>query len=56
MFDERWSTAITIRCVPLLASLSETAIDVLIDGVAQITSPYSAVALHHFHGAATRSA
>lgn len=37
-----------------LASLSESAIEVLIDAVGQITSPYSAVALHHFHGAATR--
>ncbi|MDT5025396.1 MAG: hypothetical protein QOE61_1822, partial [Micromonosporaceae bacterium] len=37
-----------------LPALSEEAAEVLIDTAGRITSPHSGLALHHFHGAATR--
>jgi FAD/FMN-containing dehydrogenase len=37
-----------------LPALSEEAAEILIDTAGRITSPYSVLALHHFHGAATR--
>ncbi|MBF9133841.1 FAD-binding oxidoreductase [Plantactinospora sp. S1510] len=37
-----------------LADLSEPAVEVLLDAATEASSPYSALAVHHFHGAATR--
>ncbi|MFF5057231.1 FAD-binding oxidoreductase [Micromonospora sp. NPDC000663] len=37
-----------------LPALSDGAVDTLVDAARWVSSPYSAVALHHFHGAATR--
>lgn len=37
-----------------LPALTDGAVDTLVDAARQVSSPYSAVALHHFHGAATR--
>ncbi|MGI5215186.1 FAD-binding oxidoreductase [Plantactinospora sp. CA-290183] len=37
-----------------LAELSEPAVEVLLDAALTVSSPYSALAVHHFHGAATR--
>ncbi|MET8084289.1 FAD-binding protein [Micromonospora sp. NPDC005237] len=37
-----------------LPPLADGAVDALVDAARQVTSPFSALALHHFHGAATR--
>ncbi|MEV0215541.1 FAD-binding oxidoreductase [Micromonospora sp. NPDC050695] len=37
-----------------LPGLTDGAVDTLVDAARQVSSPHSAVALHHFHGAATR--
>ncbi|MBM7489860.1 hypothetical protein JOD64_001082 [Micromonospora luteifusca] len=37
-----------------LPALTDGAVDVLVDAARQVSSPFSALALHHFHGAATR--
>ncbi|MGW3888585.1 FAD-binding oxidoreductase [Micromonospora chokoriensis] len=37
-----------------LPALTDSAVDVFVDAARQVSSPFSAVALHHFHGAATR--
>ena len=39
-----------------LAELSDDAASILIDAARSVSSPFSAVALHHFHGAAARVA
>ncbi|SCG46282.1 FAD-binding oxidoreductase [Micromonospora coxensis] len=39
-----------------LPGLSDDAVAVLVDAARRVTSPYSAIALHHFHGAAARVA
>ena len=39
-----------------LAELSDDAASILIDAARSVSSPFSAVALHHFHGAAARIA
>jgi FAD/FMN-containing dehydrogenase len=43
-----------LRRTRWLPALSEPAVEVLSAAAEQISSPYSAIALHHFHGAATR--
>ncbi|SCF01689.1 FAD-binding oxidoreductase [Micromonospora chokoriensis] len=37
-----------------LPALTDSAVDVLVDAARQVSSPFSALAVHHFHGAATR--
>ncbi|MEU7972724.1 BBE domain-containing protein [Micromonospora sp. NPDC049089] len=37
-----------------LPALTDGAVDTLVDAARQVTSPFSALAVHHFHGAATR--
>ncbi|MGA5308967.1 FAD-binding oxidoreductase [Micromonospora taraxaci] len=37
-----------------LPTLTDSAVDVLVDAARQVSSPFSALAVHHFHGAATR--
>jgi hypothetical protein len=37
-----------------LPALTGSAVDVLVDAARQVSSPFSALAVHHFHGAATR--
>jgi len=37
-----------------LPALTDGAVDTLVDAARQLTSPFSALAVHHFHGAATR--
>ncbi|MEU7801171.1 FAD-binding oxidoreductase [Micromonospora arborensis] len=37
-----------------LPALTDGAVDALVDAARQVSSPFSALALHHFHGAATR--
>ncbi|MGW2623871.1 FAD-binding oxidoreductase [Micromonospora taraxaci] len=37
-----------------LPALTDGAVDVLVDAARQVSSPFSALAVHHFHGAATR--
>ncbi|MDG4840550.1 FAD-binding oxidoreductase [Micromonospora sp. WMMD967] len=37
-----------------LPALTDGAADVIIDAARQVSSPFAALALHHFHGAATR--
>lgn len=37
-----------------LPALTDGAVDTLVDAARQVSSPFSAVAVHHFHGAATR--
>jgi FAD/FMN-containing dehydrogenase len=46
-----WHWEIRTRSLPVL---TPGAVDAIIRAVARKTSPYSAVAFHHFHGAATR--
>ncbi|MEV4764809.1 FAD-binding oxidoreductase [Micromonospora chokoriensis] len=37
-----------------LPALTDSAADVIVDAARQVSSPFSALAVHHFHGAATR--
>lgn len=37
-----------------LPALTDGAVDTLVDAARQVTSPFSALAVHHFHGAASR--
>ncbi|MFI6257311.1 FAD-binding oxidoreductase [Micromonospora zamorensis] len=37
-----------------LPALTASTVDVLVDAARQVSSPFSALAVHHFHGAATR--
>ncbi|MEU7922765.1 FAD-binding oxidoreductase [Micromonospora zamorensis] len=37
-----------------LPALTDSTVDVLVDAARQVSSPFSALAVHHFHGAATR--
>ncbi|MEH0934912.1 BBE domain-containing protein [Micromonospora psammae] len=37
-----------------LPELTDDAVEVLVDAARRVSSPYSAIALHHFHGAASR--
>ncbi|MFG1870855.1 FAD-binding oxidoreductase [Micromonospora arborensis] len=37
-----------------LPALTDGAVDALVDAARRVSSPFSALALHHFHGAATR--
>ncbi|WP_433649779.1 FAD-binding oxidoreductase [Micromonospora zamorensis] len=37
-----------------LPVLTDSTVDVLVDAARQVSSPFSALAVHHFHGAATR--
>ncbi|WFE52734.1 FAD-dependent oxidoreductase [Micromonospora sp. WMMD1155] len=37
-----------------LPALTDRAVDVVVDAARQVSSPFSALAVHHFHGAATR--
>ncbi|MDG4782730.1 FAD-binding oxidoreductase [Micromonospora sp. WMMD961] len=37
-----------------LPALTDNAVDVIVDAARQVSSPFSALAVHHFHGAATR--
>ncbi|WP_074312910.1 BBE domain-containing protein [Micromonospora cremea] len=37
-----------------LPALTDDAVDALVDAARQVSSPFSALALHHFHGAASR--
>ncbi|MCZ7379440.1 FAD-binding oxidoreductase [Micromonospora sp. WMMC250] len=37
-----------------LPALTDSAVDVLVHAARQVSSPFSALAVHHFHGAATR--
>ncbi|SCL69513.1 FAD/FMN-containing dehydrogenase [Micromonospora citrea] len=37
-----------------LGTLADAAVEALVDAARRITSPYSTLALHHFHGAASR--
>ncbi|MGW3783904.1 FAD-binding oxidoreductase [Micromonospora chokoriensis] len=37
-----------------LPALTDSAVDVLVDAARQVSSPFSALAVHHFHGAAAR--
>ncbi|MBM0278206.1 BBE domain-containing protein [Micromonospora tarensis] len=37
-----------------LSALTDGAVDALVDAARQVSSPFSALAVHHFHGAASR--
>jgi len=37
-----------------LPALTDAAVDAIVDAARQVSSPFTALALHHFHGAATR--
>ena len=55
LFD---ASVVNGRCYHLrtcwLARMTDDAAALLVDGAQQITSPFSAIAVHHFHGAAAR--